>query len=263
MDKLDFLDGADAPQAATPVIEPEAPATPSDGPSRDAQGRFVGKEAEPAATPETTVEAPQPAPVPPPAPEPQHVPLSAHLDEREKRQAAERRAQEYEDRIRRLEAQSQQPPPAMPDPYEDPEGFAAHQQRQMDARFYEANRNWSRRIAEIQHGAEKVAEAHEWGLKRCGEDPFFNQKVLASQDPYGVVMAEFQREALSAVDPSEFQQYLAWKASQGQAPPNPAPPAPSPTPPPRSLASTPSAGTSKPGEQPVGGGVAFGSIFER
>ena len=57
------------------------------------------------------------------------VPLSELLEQREKRQAAERRAEDTERQIRELQAQlraQQQPPRQIPDVLEDPQGYAGH-----------------------------------------------------------------------------------------------------------------------------------------
>lgn len=269
MDTLDFLDGATAPELTTPAIT-EAPAEavsaqpePSEGPARGPDGKFIAQA--PAETPAEPAQAlaPEPASVAPPAPETAHAPITALLDEREKRQAAERKAQEYQQRLAQYERQQQ--PQAVPDPYEDPEGFASYQQAQLDQRIYATNLQWSRRIAEVQHTPEVVGQAHEWGVTRCNEDPFFNQKVQTSPDPYGFVIAEWKREQLlNGVQPDEFEQFRAWKASQGA--PQPAPalvPTPQPSPPPRSMASLPSAGGSQPGAAPSYPGAAFDSIFRK
>ena len=88
-DQLAFLseqsggpEGAPAPAGQAP--EPQAQAEPAPGPDRGPDGKFVAK-APPAAPP-----------APPPPPEPGHVPISAMLDEREKRQALEKRLAEMD-----------------------------------------------------------------------------------------------------------------------------------------------------------------------
>lgn len=278
---LSFLDGDDSPELIAPALTEAADTAaepPAEGPARGEDGRFVPKASDAAPTAETP---PTTAPVAnvadvatPDAPDLRHVPLTAHLDEREKRQKAEQERDAYAARIAALEA-AQQPAeaPVAPDPYEDPDGFNAYQQEQVGRQIFETNRYWSRKTAEIQHGADLVAKAHEWGFQRCAEDPFFNQKVKSSNDIYGLVIAEYQRATAPHVAPSEYEQFLAWKAAQstgatvpGLSNPAPGPSAAAPSPqsaPPRSLASAPAAGSHKPGDVPTGPGVAFDAAFER
>src|SRR5271168_1518575 len=89
-DKLAFLSGGTEDTAAAPMPESEPPSPEAFedlGQARGADGRFVAQEAEP---PPAQREATAPG----------HVPLSAVLDEREKRRAAEARLAEYEARQR-------------------------------------------------------------------------------------------------------------------------------------------------------------------
>jgi len=197
-------------------------------------------------------EAPEPAiepvaePVVEPArqevrPEPQHVPLTAMLDERDKRKAAETE-------LAQIRAQQQQQQPASaPDMFEDPEGFRVHQEQSVQAALYQSNLQWSQRIAAIQHGEEATQQATNWGLERCNADPYFNAKVRASNDPIGFVVSEWKREQIaSQVTPDDFAEFKAWKQAQAQinapAPASPANPIAPRNTPPRSLASAPSAG---------------------
>ena len=263
MDTLDFLDGQEPEQ--TPVTE--APAEPAEGPARGPDGKFVPKEqaepapaAEPAQPDPTAEQQPEPTAEPAPtAPPPGFVPLQAVHEAREK-------ARQAEERLRAYEAQQAQQPQYVPDRYEDPEGYEAFQAQQIQGAIYQQNLTWSRRIAELAHTPEKVAEAHEWGLRKCDEDPFFNQRVASSQDPYGVVMEEWKREQLlQSFQPADYDEFLAWKAGRPAQSPQAATAAPisqSTPPPPRSIASQHSAGGAKPGEQPVGPGVSFDAVFK-
>lgn len=261
MDNLDFLDGQTPEPADTPAVQaeptPETAPGAQQGPLRGPDGKFAPKDA--AAPQGASAPAPEQAPhqaAPAAAPE-GYVPLAAFMQLR--------------DEMRDIKRQVAPPPPqyepvAPPDPYEDPEGFAAYNSAQVQQATYGVNLQWSRRIAEIQHGPEVTGQAFDWGVARCDADPFFNQKVASSQDPVGFVVAEWKREQLlsKVADPADIDAFLAWKAGQAPAAPLAAAPAAfqqSPTPPPRSLAAAPNAGGTKPGEQPVGPGVAFGSVF--
>jgi hypothetical protein len=228
---------------AKPEHEPKPEETPKDERPRDEHGRFAPKEEPKPADPPAPTVQPE-AEAPKPQPEPGFVPLAALLDARDKAKAAEERAA-------RLEAQRQQAQPVqVPDMFEDPEGYQAFMGTVIEQRLYGERLAMSERIARLEHGAETLAQAKEWGLAKCDADPYFNQKVRQSQDPYAVVIDEWKRENAAAIPADELEQFRKWKAAQaqlsGQQPPaSPAPPNPSPAPPaipPRSLASAPSAG---------------------
>lgn len=260
MDNLEFLDG-----------EPSGEESRADT-ARDEKGRFAPKaqeEAAPAEQPPVEAASPQEpttAPAPPESkPEPGHVPLTVVLDEREKRQAAERAKQELEERLRALEAQRQQQP--IPDRNTDPEGWEDWRAQQFEQRLLNERLNTSERFARKEHGADVVDAARDAALQRFQNDPLYYQQVMSAPDPYEVVVQDYKRaQALSALsEPGRLDAFLAWQAGQSAAPAQPnhqAASAPPPSPP-RSLASQPAAGAAKPGEQPVGEGVAFDAIFAK
>lgn len=238
MDDEDFLAAVEADNKGVPeepvkvevVKEPEpAPEPPTPEPVAEPE------KAEPEALELTTDE------IVTPKPDAADGRLLALLEERDKRKAAEERARTLEEQMR---AAQQQP---LPDPYEDPEGFAAVQKAQTDAALYNANLRWSEQLASIKHGEDTVKTAKEWGFNKCNEDPYFNAKVAASPDPIGYVVQEFKREEIaSKVTPDEFAQFQAWKTAQnqiqqpaGQTATTNQQPSAIPTP---SLASAPSAG---------------------
>lgn len=247
----DFLDAInDGEDEATPATEPkpetveEQPQAEPEAKPRDENGRFKPKAPEEAAQPEPAPEPVLTEPAPP-TPEAQQAPLAALLDERDKRKAAEDRLRAYEAQRAQIEAQ----PVQAPDMIEDPEGYTAFVNAQVEQRLYGERLFMSERLARIEHGGETFAKAKEWGLAKCDTDPFFNQKVRQSQDPYGVVMDEWKREQAAAIPSDELEQFRAWQAAKQQlaatSPPAPAgnPPSPPSNIPPRSLASAPSAGS--------------------
>lgn len=168
-----------------------------------------------------------------PKPEPQHVPITALLDERDKRKGLE---QELE----RLRAQQTAPSVEAPDMFEDPDGFAAYQDQKVQAALYGQKLQFSERMAKKEYGADVFEQAKAWAFERCNSDPMFNAKVAQSPDPYDFAISEWKREQIvSQVTPDDFAQFQAWKAAQTQLE---AQTKPSPVAPPRSLASAPSAG---------------------
>jgi hypothetical protein len=254
MDNLEFLD---APEGAREVVQPvEAPAEPLAEPApevqpeavqppRDEHGRFAPK-AEPAAEP---IVAPEPQPEPKPAVPPGFVPISV--------------VQELREEMRSLKAAPPAQPPQVeiPDPVMDPEGYASFQNNQFEQARFQDRLYFSAQLAETKFGKETVEEAHKWGFQKCETDPYFNARVRASQDPYSLVVGEYQREQIaSQVTPDEFKAYQAWKAAEAQRQQAPPAPPPQPATPPRSIASAPSAG----GVQHVatGPGVAFDSVIK-
>lgn len=258
--KLDFLGGEPLVDAPAPDLTPDAPApeaAPS-GPERGPDGKFVSS------APQVEQEpAPAPAPVPEPLAKPEagHVPITAMLDEREKRQAAERELAEL-----RRQAQQRQPAPALPDPFVDPDGYAAHQQAQVQSTALNIRLDLSEDLARNKHGDAPVDQARDWALAKMNASPAFQQEVLSNRNPYEFIVQQHQRDQLVAqVQGSDFEEFKAWKAAQAGLAQSPsAAPAAPPTPvaaPPRSLASATSAGGLQ--AVPQGPGTAFDSIFKR
>lgn len=258
MDPLDFLDGpqaADASAAAAQAAEPApipAAEESGSGPARGPDGKFVSPQV---AAPTAAAAPPAPAaaaiPVTPPAPEPGHVPLSAMLDEREKRQALERQLADIQRQTQ------QQPAPQPPDRNADPDGYERFQQEQADERLFGLRVEMSERFAVSQFGEETVQKAVEWGFPRCASDPHFNAQVRAAPDPIAFVVQQHQRDEMYSkvggkFDPAQFDAFLAWQAQQAAAPaPQPqtqqpaataVPATPAVKPPPRSLVHAPQAG---------------------
>lgn len=243
MSDLDFLDGPTPAPNDAPVAEPAIIDL-----ARGADGRFA-------------VAQPDPAPVAEPAPvavaeaakpEPGHVPLSALMDERDKRKAAE-------DRARTLEEQ-QQPPrePAYIDP--DTENLVL-----------QTRLNISEEMARDKYTDEVVDAAKAWAIERFKTSRSWQQEVLAKPNAYKfVVEAHKEHQRLEAVrDPTEFEAFQAWKASKAaglehpaQAQPAAAAPVPAASPtPPRSLASATNAGGAVT-DAPQGPGVAFDNVIK-
>ncbi|HEY2051190.1 MAG TPA: hypothetical protein VGH03_17765 [Caulobacteraceae bacterium] len=239
-DTLAFLSGGTEDTAAAPSPAPEAPSAAPEGPARGPDGRFTSREAAPDGGGRPV--------------EPGHVPLSAVLDERERRQAAEARLAEYEALQREAMAQVQEAelPPA----------------ERVEHALYAQNLRASRRFAEREYGKGAIAALHDWAVARCDADPFFNQQMLASEDPYEAAYRSWQSEqVLARVSPTDLADYEAWRAARAAAvsaargsgpggfPRQPAPP--------RSLANAPNAGGSGLPEVQFGPGAAHASLFRR
>lgn len=234
-DRLAFLSGEEEPEAE--VIEEQIADDPE---------------------PEGEIEA-----APPAAPEekPQHsVPITAMLDEREKRQAAERRAAELEQRMRFFE-QAQQKKPEMPDVFENPQGFTQHVNSTVTEAMVTAHLNMSEMLARDKFGDDEVNAAVE-AVKAAG----LQQHFVSQRNPYGELVKWHRQQKVAQEIGSDPD---AWRAKeraalaeqirqevlaelQGQQQPARRPPA--------SLASAPAAGKSN---TPISPGTAFDAAFGR
>lgn len=182
-DPLAFLDGNE-PEAEATVETPEVPV-----------------EQQAAVDPEPILEPIKEDPIAEP-----RVPLAALHEERFKRQEEERRRQEAEQRAAYLE-QFVQP---QEDEYIDP---VAQLQAQMQSMRLEM----SKELAKQTHGAELVEKAHEWAFNKCSVDPYFNQRMAQSSNPYAEAVAEYKRDQIaSQVTPETFAAFQAWQQQQMQ-----------------------------------------------
>lgn len=240
MEDEDFLAAVEADNANAPADLDDEPAPASPEPPPPAAEPPAPADAAPAEP------APEPAPepaAPPPPPETSLAPVAALVDERIRRQKAEEEAAQL-----RAQLQAQQQPAEIPDPDLDPAGYAQYQESRIQNVLLNQTLNTSERFARKEHGAETVEAAKQWAQQRFQTDPLYQAQILRDADPYERVVLDYKRDQLFSKisDPSDYDQFLAWKAAQGQVqgqqgghppPPNPSPPIP-----PRSLASAPSAG---------------------
>jgi hypothetical protein len=228
-DPLAFLD-SNEPEADAEVTTQEAPV-------QEPQAAAV--EPEPVSEPIVQQE---------PIAEPR-VPLAALHEERFKRQEAEQRAAYLEQFV--------QPP--QEDEYIDPVV-------QLQAQMQSMRLEMSKELAKQTHGAELVEKAHEWAFQKCNVDPFFNQRMAQSLNPYAEAVAEFKRDQIaSQVTPETFAAFQAWQQQQMQTqqPAAAVPPAVSQQPAMTSLKSIAQAGGVKPQRQtgPINEQDVFNAMF--
>jgi hypothetical protein len=75
----------------------------------------------------------------------------------------------------------------------------------------------SKELAKQTHGAELDEKAHEWAFNKCNVDPFFNQRMAQSLNPYAEAVAEYKRDQIaSQVTPETFAAFQAWQQQQMQ-----------------------------------------------
>lgn len=240
---------------------------------------FGSTEPETVTEPETPpVETPTPEQPAEPAPaEPQQpeqprdeggrfIPITALLDEREKRQAAERRAQELE-----RQQQSRQQPQDIPDPYDDPKGYDAYRDQQIAQATRQAEFRISERFALKEHGEEAVKSAVEWAMEKAKADPAFAQGYMTNPDPFDWIVRQHQREAIVSAIPSDVKsldeliEREVAKRMQTAAPAQtgiPQQPASVAAVVPRSLATAPGSG-GKIDDVAIGLGAAMDAVFKR
>lgn len=197
-----------------------------------------------------TVEAVEPEPEP--APEPESAPEAPREDEQRTIPLATALqwrddAKEYKRRVAEYEARQQ--PQSAPDPFDDPQGFAAHQTQQVEQRLTQERFAMSDMFARQQHGAETVDQAVTWAQERAQQDPTFAASYMRQQNPIDWIVQQHKREALLSDigDPSKLDDWFEREAAKrGFAKPTanaaaPAAVAPQPASPPvkvpRSLAS--------------------------
>jgi hypothetical protein len=234
---IDFLslDGNQAPEAPEVTTE-ETPALP----------------VEPAPAAAAQPENPAPEPVQPPAvpaAQPGFVPLSAVLDEREKRQALEKQLQEL---------QRKQQPVQAPSATSDPAGWAKAQEEKLAKFELDTKMRMSGAFAMQAYGQEAVNAAKAWGAQQNANDPYFGAKFTAQDHPWQWLVDQHRQaqtlERLGSKSPEDWaleyamaQGFVKPDGQQTQQQPAPAPAAASPQPqprptPPRSIASVPPAG---------------------
>jgi len=197
------------------TVEAEAPEPEvSDGVNRDEQGRFAPKPAEP-----EVAAVPQPEPQ---GKDEAHVPSWRLREEREAREAADRRFSEAQAQWQRQfqELQNRLPKPEepkAPDVFEDPNKFLEHGVRQaidpVESKIGKVIETFSQRDAIREHGQETVTEAYR-ALDQAANkgDPravAMVARVKQSMDPYGEIVGWY-KEASTYNEVSKAGDLQAW-----------------------------------------------------
>jgi hypothetical protein len=194
---------ADAPKVETEAPEKEqTEEVKTEDRTRDEKGRFVAKDKDeegesPPVAEAALEEAPQEDTPKEERKQDHRIPLTELLNEREKRQNAERRAEAIEQRF--LEAQrqiqaAQQKPEEPIDIFADPDAYRARVEQTIEQRFKAQEGNFSLRLAHYKHG-DLFTEAWEAmaDRTRSGDDSL-RQQVIASSDPGETLVRLYQRE---------------------------------------------------------------------
>jgi len=222
----------------------------------------------PGATPQTVEAAPLAAPEPEPqgdgrARDPEtgrFVPISALLDERDKRQAETRKREDLEQQLQRY--QQPQQPEYVPT---DPSGIIQYALAEQQRVAFNERLNTSELMARQAHGEDIVSEAQQAFLSAVGQNPMLQQQLQGQIHPYDfVVKWHKQHKLMSEIgqDPEAWRKSEAEKIRaqvlaelQGQG----VQPARSSQQPPPSVVGRPAA--ARAGSVPVGPGNAFDNLF--
>jgi len=154
------------PSAPAPSGEPPAP-EPKDDRARDEHGRFVPK----------PQDGQQEAP---PASKQDHgpIPIQALLDEREKRQRAERELEEW-----RRRATPPPAPPVRPDVFADPDGAFQHIEQQVSEQVTRARLDMS--VMMEQASKPDYAEKESAFIEAVKSNPALYQQMMSDPHPAG------------------------------------------------------------------------------
>lgn len=223
---------SDAPS----FLEPEQPAVieaPQEALETEGQG-------EPPPAP-----APEPA-APPAVSEPREdgrIPIAAMLDEREKRQAAQREAEDLRRKLAAYEAQKAQP---APDFYDDPEARLQAERAQVHNALWNERLNTSELVARQAHGEETVNAAREAFMSEAQQNPALAVELRRQQHPYDFVVNWHRRQRVLAevgTDPAAYRAKIETEVRERVLAELAAAQPQKPAAPPPSLAAAPSVGS--------------------
>ncbi|MEG3124791.1 hypothetical protein [Sphingomonas sp. GB1N7] len=148
--------------------------------------------------------------------EPKMVPLSVVHAERD-------RAREARDALatanaRLAEYEAKQANRSIPDPYDDPTGFAEYQQKfvsqQVAEQIAQQNFHQSRERALTEYGQEFIDELADWGGQVDATDPTFAVRMLAQADPVKWVIEQKKRADMLAELDTDPDAYVRKRAAE-------------------------------------------------
>jgi hypothetical protein len=154
--------------------------------------------------------------------------IAAVLAERDKRQAAEKRADELEARLNQYQQSQNRPAPKQHiDPIDDPQGFQAQLEETRIADRIEMSED----MARMQHGDALVTEAQTWAQEQAQSNPVMMAQIRAlgqQRNPYGTLINLYkQAQALAEVgtdlDAYKVRLRAEWEAESAVAPAGVAP----------------------------------------
>jgi hypothetical protein len=204
-DDDDFLSD-DVPVTTTEDVSPPAPEKPEKA-DRDEKGRFAAKEAK---DEESTGEDDAAPPAADRQDKSHSVPVTALLDEREKRQRIEAEAEVVRRELaemRRQFEQSQRKPQEAPDILENPEGYRQHVETMFDQRLNQQRLSMSRFMAEREFGKAEVDAAFEFFNK----NPRDSWTLIQEPSPFHAAVEAYRRSKAVeefGTDPTAYREKL-------------------------------------------------------
>lgn len=207
---------------------------------------------------------PEPEPQPEPAKEEHSVPLAKYLDTRDE-------AKELKRRIAELEARQAPKQQDVPDPVDDPQGFAAYQNEGFQKALVAQKFEISDVMAKREHGAEAVQAAADWAMERAANDPSFRLAYMREPHPIDWIVRQHKRDGLVSQlpdDVSSLDELIEREIARRGLAAQPAPEtvatqqqAPKPAAPRPSLVNAPSGGGVE--HTPTGATAGLAAIFPR
>ena len=153
------------------------------------------------------------------------VPVDALIEERTKRQEAEKARADYETKLRELESQNKQQ--TRPDPFDSPDEYETHIEQKIaqaiqadrmarDQEELQKNFGASLSKAEQSHGKETIKAALDWAAERAQKDEAWGQTGLSNPDPVAWILEQKNRHALiDEISSAEsIEDYIARKAAE-------------------------------------------------
>lgn len=244
---------SDEPEPDQSEDDAEAEEKPADGPPRDEKGKFAKKDAAKGETAQGKTE-------PKPDKSGEMVPHSVVAQLREEIRQLKARNEPGQQAQPNQPGQAEQP--KIPDPIDDPQGYTAYLENQVQRRILNERLNLSETMARQSVGDEAVDAALEAYQSAAASNPSLAYQFAQSRNPYGDLLSWHRKQqALSEVgeDPEAYrerirQELMAELQGQQNAPVQAKPKA---TPPP-SLAK---GGTNSAPSNIEGDQDWFGSVF--
>jgi len=128
------------------------------------------------------------------------VPLPTFLDMRDRMKAAEKLAADHQAKLEEYQ-KSQQVSASIPDPFNDPKGYADYRFAEVEKQRVNDKILMSGEFAKRTHGVDAVAAAANWASAQAEADPNFDAMVASQPDPIEWVIQQHK----AATQLSEYQ----------------------------------------------------------
>ena len=182
---------------------------PANEPVNDAPEEVI--EIDEGAAEERVEKAPEPAPEIELDDEEKRVPLAALIDTRLKLKERDQRIAELEAAQKGID---QKPQVQAPDPYDDPDGYAAHHAAQIQQALLQQKFEFSKMWATQDHGEGAVEAAILWAAERAKTEPHFEAQAVSQAHPVNWVVEQHKRHVLAEQVLSDPDEYVRRRAAE-------------------------------------------------